>query len=178
VYFIIHLFILFFVLLTLPCLLASLPVLHPSAKSVVGSFPQRLDELKLVVIRQLTNILSRLLDPHLSRVVTDDEIRVKSVRVVIARCELRVFLSINVERHHANLREMQRHIRRHTLGVLDAERHHLSISVQTIQQLPALVLIVKVLESALLPLDPVSILPRKRGLDSVNLSSLGTHCCW
>ncbi len=74
---------------------------------------------------------------------------------------------------------MQRHIRRHSLGVLDAERDHLSASVQAIQQLPALVLIIKVLESALLLLDPVSILPRKRGLNSVNLSSLGSHyCCW
>lgn len=154
------------------------PVLHACTRVVVRSFPESLNQYKLVVVSQLSDVLSRLLDPHLGRVVADDEIRVKSVRIVIARGELRISLSINVERDHADLREMHRHIRRHTLGVLDAERDRLGVSVQAIQQLPALILVVVLRQGASLLLDPVSILPRKRGLNPVNLGSLGSHGCW
>jgi len=155
------------------------PVLHTDARIVVRSFPQRLNKLKLIVIRELADVLSRLLDPYLGRIVPDDEIRVESVRVVLTR-QLRISLSESFERHHTNLREMHRHIRRHTLGVLDAEPPHLGTAVEAIQQLPAFVLIVKILESALLLLDPVSVFPRKRGLSPVNhLGSLGSHYwCW
>jgi hypothetical protein len=155
--------------------LPSPPVLNTDARFVFRSFPKRLNQLELVVVRELTDVLSRLLDPHLGRVVPDDEIRIESVRVVLAR-QLRIFLSVIIERHHADLREMHRHIRRHALGVLDAEPHHLGTAVEAIQQLPAFVLVVKILESALLLLDPVSIFPRKRGLSPVNhLGSLGSH---
>ena len=89
-------FVSIFVPIFVSIFLPSPPVLHTDARVVFGSFPKRLNQLKLVVISELTDVLSRLLDPNLGRIVSDDEIRVESVRVILTR-QLRISLSESIE---------------------------------------------------------------------------------